>query len=122
VNFHAATVLDLLDGPELAVGELLLPVGWGELYAVAFREGAFGLPIERDTLQPARTVNADSVRLPKPGLAGWSQCKIHPLPALTTVSTFAALTNSTVSVPPPDDAVAIPAKKVAGRFTPDVDT
>ena len=51
-----AVGVDLLDGPQLAIRDLALPVRGGELHAVALRERALGLAIERHALQPARIV------------------------------------------------------------------
>ena len=43
VDSKVATLLDLLDGPQLTVGNMLLSIRSGELYAVAFTERSLRL-------------------------------------------------------------------------------
>jgi integrase len=67
--------LQLLDGAELPIGEVVFAVGRGELHAVAHREGAIGLAIDRDALEaPWRVGDAGPV-LASNGHVRWAAKK-----------------------------------------------
>ena len=53
-NLKTSLGVDLLDGSELAIGNVFLPVRRGELQAVAGCEVAFRFPVNAHTVEPVR--------------------------------------------------------------------
>ena len=53
---QVAAIVDIFDGAQLAVCDVLLSIRRCELYAVALTECALCLAVERYTMQPARIV------------------------------------------------------------------
>ena len=63
-NLQITIGVDLLDGAQFSVGDVAFSIRRGELHAVAFAERAFGLAIQRDSLQTARIVSNALAVLP----------------------------------------------------------